>query len=1009
MPSQIANASAIRASGWSIRAFASFITGGTPVATGTVTNTPVYPAGTVPPYINTTYVTGSFTDVLRGMEVVFSDSATGAFKGRSHVIYGRLLDALNIPIREFAQANLNLVAGDTFRVYKEWRLHDKLVEATAQFNPDQLGYTDEGSNPPPVACSGGHFAGNCDVGQVYATVLTTGGSYTVDPDSAGTVTHLWTLPTGVTFAPGSANTDATPTLRATQGEYTVYHAVTDASNSKVTTQHIAIKVHNAANPPHQILYTPDTATPDSGFGGSVQIVSGLTTQAAIPDGCLCIVWGIEYVNGSQVSYRNTANGRGHILCIGIVRRDSQSGTPDGARRVTFELISPLARLKELSSYSKVMEASATPDAWNEVKALGIKRGVIQLIQFYSTFVEAGFDLTFDSAFIDYLYPALYVQKSTFYGQADELAQGVDARLTCDRTGRLNIHTDPKFIPLASRAAVTKTWTFIPRDIGTFEFPREHVDTVEKYKTSGFTGGASGNTPLFSLYPGAAPGEGVETPVRDRLIVTDQTDLNARTGRYGAAADVVFQDANGLKYRAFALTLTLRGVYDFFDFSKEYQDFSANLAFLARDVDLTKFLFCLASTSISYDFATGTGITTCVFDVVPNAAPGETFTPPQANEMAIPSTTLPPPAPIGLPATFPGGIPRGVANMAAFCVSGLALTGNFQAAAPVWVGNSWASLSLNGTFLNWCPDGFNPGSGWIITTTRVYYFTISTLTLTSKHTFGTATAARGIDASFSQRNHMAVSSYYPGVGTKVLHTEDNTTFTEVVVSTAFHTDAGYDGNMPGIYYSSKVADKIIIIAYKTNASIGGGNNSAGYVSANAGVSWAETNGTNAPLLSPTYIPSGHLHAPFGAAGDNTLYWAQNDTESDIALYRSVGAAQVDVSPVLSANPYSILNFNRQVMDSAVSNPNRLLVVGMRAGGNRAVFLSNTQGASWAPLSGDGTLYVRCALSGNDPNVGWLWGDDFIAQLAISGNSAVEVDKSGNLAALALGDVTAIGGY
>lgn len=625
MPSQISNASAIRSSGWSVRAYASFITGGTPVATGTLTTGPTYPMGGVSPFLATTYVTGAYTDVERGMEVVFYDAGSGKFKGRTRVRFSGGLTAVALPVREFSQASLNLSAGDVFQIYDEFRLHDKLVAALADFPPDMLFFTDEGSNPPPLACSGGHWAGFVDAGQTYATVLTKGDtSIAVDPDSGGSLTHLWTLPSGVAFAPGSASSDANPTLRANVGEWVVYHTVTDASNSKSVTQHIVLKAHDANSMPHRVLYTPDDASAESGFGGSVQIVSGATTQADIPDGCLCIIWGVEYLNGTPVAYRNAAPGRGHIFAVGIARRDTQSGTPDGSRTVTVEVISPLTRLRELTSYSKVMLNEATPDSWSEMKTLSVKRAIIQIIQFYTMLVEAGFDIVFDADFINYLYPAFYLNASDFIGQLNELVQGVDARITCDRTGRFSIHTDPKYIPEADRASVTKTWTFARRDVLAFDFPREHFNNVRVLKASGFTGGASNNQPLFSLYPGKADAEGLNTPNRERLIVTDQDDLNERTGRYGAALDNVFQNSDGEYYRAFPLTLTLRGIYDFFDFSKEYVDFSENLQDLARDVDLTDFLFCLKSTRVDYDFALGSATTTAVFDVVTSAAQGETF-------------------------------------------------------------------------------------------------------------------------------------------------------------------------------------------------------------------------------------------------------------------------------------------------------------------------------------------------------------------------------------------------
>lgn len=995
MPSQISNATAIRASGYKIRCYASFYTGGTPVATGDVTYAPDDTL-VVKQDIQIDFDTGAYTAIQRGMDVEFFDSG-GARKGRNHIRFGGVITSGSIPVREYGNAKLLLTIGDRYAIYPEYRIHDKLVAANNLFPPDYLPYTDQGSNPPPVACSGGHYAGKLDAGQTYATVLTTGStSYTVDPDSGGSLTHLWTLPSGVTFAPGSASTDANPTLRATLGEYVVDHAVTDSSNSKTTVQHIVLKVHDPANMPHQILWTPDTATAESGFGGTVEILRGATTQAAIPDGCLCIIWGAETVNGQLVSYRNAASGRSHILCVGIVRRDFQEGAPDGSRRVTFEVISPLQRLKELTSYSKVMEANATPNSWSQVKTLGVKRAIIQLIQFYTTLIEAGFDLIFDSAFIDYLYPAFYLQRSTFYSQMEELAQGVDARTTCDRTGRFNLHTDPRYIPEASRAAITKTWTFAPRDVLSFSLPREQADTVEIMKVSGISGGVSGNAPFFSVTPGTSPGEAAGTPSRERLILNPadpQADVNERAGRFFAAEDAVYQNADGLKWRAFPLTLVLRGVYDFFDFAKEYVDFSENIRNLARDVDLTDFLFCLQSTSVGYDPERGVATTTCVFDVVTNAAPGESYFPPP-NE-SIPSTTLPTFPPIVLPSLFPGTISRAAADMAAICINGIFLTDKFYATFPSWVFDS-QPWSGDGTLIEWCPDGYaSPAAGWILTDEVLAYYVFETATYTVKHTFSATSAFRSLDASFAEQGFIAVNSYYPsGGGTKVLHSVDNTSFTETTVNSY----DGIAGAFIGIYVSSKVAGKIVVSAQTASTT------SAAYISLDYGATW----GTISPAFQTSYLGYATIFAPFqGNSSDNIYYYPTADlgTGDNDELFRN----STNVSPNIAGSKYTPVP-SRRGLDASVANRNRMLVVGERDSGsfvNVGLFLTNDAGASYSVLE-QNTALRRCAISGNDPNRGWCWGVGVLKQIDITGSTATLSDRMGNLASLTPGEIIGLAG-
>ena len=987
MPSQISNASAIRAAGYSIRAHASFVTGGAPILEAEITAPPpVIPAVT----LIVSITSGDYNDLRGGMRIDIYTASMG-FKGTTRVRFGNVNTANVIHIRETGNASINIEAGDLAFVYDDIRLLDKLPVANETFAPDSTPYTDQGSNPPPVACSGGHVALPLDVGQTYATVLTNGSaSYNADSDSTpSNVSHLWEVPTGVTFAPGSSSTDADPTLRAEVGEHVVHHTVTDNDNSKSTTQNMVVIVENPQAPSYRILYTPDTATVESGFGGTIQVLSGDTSLAAIPDLCIGIVWGAERVNGQAVSYRNAAPGRSHILAVGIVRRDRQQGAGDGTRVVTFELISPLARLRELTSYSKVMEANATPDAWSQIKALGVKRAIIQLIQFYTTLIEAGFDLLFDDDFIDYLYPAFYLQRSTFYGQALELAEGVDARLTCDRTGRFDIHTDPKYIPFGDRASVTKTWTFARRDMLTFELPREHADTVEQMKTNGFTGGASSNVALYSLYPSVAPGEAVDTPTRTRLIVTDQDDLDERTGRYGAAADVIYQDIYGQKWRAFPLTLTLRGVYDFFDFSKEYADFSENLRDLARDVDLTDFLFCVQSISWEYNYEFGTATTTVVFDVVTHALAGESYYPPP--DESIPPSTLPTFPPITLPDLFPGSISRGAANMAVICVNGVFLTALFYALYPTWY--SAYSKPWSGTLLDWCPNGFAPGYGWVVTTTELGYLKLNDGTYAQKHAFGTSSNFRSLDASFAESGFVVVNSYYPSSGgTKALWSTDNSSFTETTVNSYDSASSAFAAS----YVSSKVAGKAVVSVMT------GSGTSAAYVTSTYGSSWA----TLSPAFQNSHMGYALIHSPWhNNPSDNIYYYPTTNASNNDALFRN----STDVSPLVSTNKYTPVA-SRRGMDSSVTNRQRILMVGERDTGSFAdvrLFLTNNAGDSWTDTLTNTSLR-RCALSGNDQNRGWVWGSSVLQQVDISGNTATLSDRMGNLASLTPGEIIGLAG-
>ena len=637
------------------------------------------------------------------------------FKGRSHIRYAGTINAGGIlPIREYNPGQLPLVFGDVFVIREEYRLHDKLVAATAfygEFPPDYLVYSDEGSNPSPIAHSGGAYAALVDDGQSYATVQMTGStSYTVDPDSGGSVTHLWTLPTGVAFAPGSSSTNANPVLRVDVGEYVVNHAVTDSSNSKTTTQHVAIRIHDAADPPLEIILRRREGTEAAGWAWEVELPNGADLET-LPDGCLCILWARDRMNGAWQAFRNLTPGRAPILGVGYADRDTSSGT-GVQHQLKLEVISPLAKLRQIVSYSKVMTQSAAPDAWSKIKTLGVKRAVVQLLYYYSSLVESGFDLHFDADFIDFLYPELFIQRSTFYDQVLELATAVDARFVCDASGRFELHTAPPFIPLADRAAVTTVITITEDMWLDYEFVRKHNDEINQYKVSGISGGLTSNAAYYALYPGATPGEGINLPIRERLILDStapQTDVNERAGRYGALDDLVFVDANNERRRAFEMRLTLWGALDVFDFRKEWVELviTDNL----RGISMTAFRFWVKAVAVAYESGGATITLTLTTETHANA--GESYFPP--TDPQLPPIEVPSPPPITAP---PNPIPAWTG----------ALPGKFVAIDAAGAKVARASSYTLGTSFDWeeVSTGLS-GNGIWITADPFNYFRYFALT------------------------------------------------------------------------------------------------------------------------------------------------------------------------------------------------------------------------------------------------------------------------------------------
>lgn len=1029
MPDNSGNRAVMRAGRHSIRCFASFIAPD-PIASGTLSATPPYPMGGVSPYVNTTYVVGAFTDVKQGMEVAFFDTATGAFKGRTHVRYGGTISALNLPIREFTQAMYDLVSGDTFRIYDEYRLHDKLVAALNDFPPDMRFYADAdaGDEPEPVVNSGGDWAGFVDnygtsTELTYATVVMTGStSFTVYP-VGGTITHDWTLPTGVAFAPGSAASDDDPTLRVNTGTYVITHEGEDDATNRVRESHPSIRVHNDADPPHRVLVTAYEGTVENGWNWEVEIVSGDVDFTTIPDGCKCILWTRERYGDSWASYRNISPGRSHILGVGYVSRDTSNGSgADGVHRLSIEVISPLERLRQIKSYSKVMLEDANPDSWSEMTDLGVLRGILQILQFYTMWCEAGFDTVVDDDLLDERYPSLFLDANNFFDQLMELAQAIDARIIVDRTGRLDLHTHPAYIPLADRAAVTTALELADADILDYEWTREHAIRVALMKVSGISGGEADNLPVFSLYPGAAAGEGIDAPEIARLILDEtspQDDINERAGRYGALADMLFYDADGIRHNAFDLNLTLRGAYDVFDFYKEYLE--VVITGNKRGIDLSgrRFYLLSSSTDMSPD---GNSTTDLTLRMETNAAEGETFIPPDDTTPGGDGQPPPYEPPVTVPdaPAFPLGSGRYIIvddnNSMYYTASG-------NSAVPVW---AEVPLTLTGAANDFISDPFCPlylGTGtdlWLrlTTATRIYLIEVDTsdmsVTETDQKTLPSASQnLRRIEMERGVANFVAVVSSYVTTNTKVVVTTDGSTWGSEVTINA--EGAAY--GVPGLFVSGRTAGKII-----TSEGKGNGGNTNGKVSTNYGVSYATVTSPNLDMTSSQGGAFG-LHFPWHNNSSEALaYYGWTDRyafhDGTSRLYMVNGATQTDISPTDGSNPLGAAG--PRSIDSAPTN--RLRMACALYGGTAFAGDSSDPIRLYYSLDGGVTLNNIAAFNVTAGSAGYapagvrVLGDGsgfiafgtgaFLHACDFAGNHR---DIAGNLAALGCGRVLNIVGW
>ncbi len=879
--------STVRANGESLRGYIAIFRGAQ-VLEATIDNDAAALSETS---LDITITSGSIAAVQRGYRVQFF-SSIGEFKGETHVRWGSTLDATHLPVREFSQSEYLIKALDIVRVFALIAFDDKLVESTDTFDPDGVPVGTYNSLPPPLAASGGYDAGFVDGYETgtpltYRTQTTNGApSLILDPTSTpGNLSHLWTLPTGVTFAPGSASTDVSPTLRVTVGEYTVYHDVTDNDNAQTWRQCVTYQCFDAAHPPVScIMETVPTGDPTQGWSCTFRAVDFLTLTDA-PDGSLCLFFVRERINGSWQSLGGT-EGRAPVKLLGYLSHDESDLTPQ-LQYQRFEVISPLTRLSQLPGFSRILIQNETPDDWSEMLQLTTLRAMIQLIRIYTFALDGGHDLLTGTYLLDVPYPELWLQKESARQQVDELADGVDARFTCTRTGLFRLDPVLAMLDLPYRAVSSVAYTFQRQDVARLVARRSHFDTVETLELHATSGTNTGDTddalPYFSRAPGS-PGHGADFITIERIIATannPQDDANARAGRRYAWRNGVFTSSNtGIKGRAPEIDVEMREVYDFLDFDDQIVRFGSFPN--PRDVDLTFFDWSLSA--VRLDYASGKVIST--FQALTDSPPGATYIPPGS------SIVIPAPPPVVYPPTqTPGGTLTYSNNIASVTYGNfLVRTADFKSTSPTWTAINLAGAPYNmlGDVLDFVPDAFSPlylgtgttVNGWILTTTHVYRVTdiFGTVAITSQTSF-TAVSSGAIQMERATPGLVIAVTHTAGGVSTSRYTTDGVTW-----AAATGVPATTDGfaQAPTIYIDPHGSGIYAIF-------FSGAGVSAAY-------SFNPSTGAFTAVSSPN-LAIGDVLGTFlttAYAVPNVFY-----VDSETAILKVSGATQTDISPVYSA--------------------------------------------------------------------------------------------------------------
>jgi hypothetical protein len=464
---------------------------------------------------------GDRADVKEGMTVLIttsdSDLSTVVYRGRVRTIP----DASTFYINE---TSATLSTAYYVTVLNDYDIFEKLERRTV----DGTAYKDWDltfSQLPPLITG---------LQSVYVDIsgsATADFDFTVAADAtaqgATISTYVWDVDDGtINSGAGTATINVTFPGYATNEHRWVVLTVTDSNG---TANYFAFEVYTVslADVSTNViaLKTGDVSVSgnlDEGFNLSVRAWDGLSS---ILDNTRCALLSVD--NYDDTTTPITQN----VSFVGRLRQDSSNTTGDQRygslkdTRLTIEgFVSQLGRLHGAGLYLKT---DSTPTAWGEVDALTIKRAIVYMLAWHSTFLNVS-GLTFDADSDDYQWPEYVIEEASLLEWVNSVADDYNTQLIIAADGQSTFQRDAR---ITGVAGLTTIYDFVTGDILNFALDYETISTYSQ----AIVGAATYNTTTAdsTVYQGRAPaqafGPGWETtPLNQQIMKADLTDAQART-------------------------------------------------------------------------------------------------------------------------------------------------------------------------------------------------------------------------------------------------------------------------------------------------------------------------------------------------------------------------------------------------------------------------------------------------------------------------------------------------
>lgn len=993
-----------------------------------------------------TVTTGAYTDIEEGMLVLIGSTAGTDDLGRVRArktLAGTVASSTVLYIQRSSQGTGDGELNPADNAYitvlnlrKPWSIAPYIDDDGVTYIDTDKTFTNDRSYPPVangdpdvlMVVRDGSTSVSLSFGNVSAIVM--------NPEASLTLTHAWTFHSTCT---PSTSTSATPSV--TVPVNTVFyakHVVTDDQGTAATHYSLVAVVDAAHSGLRNCRITSHTARPE---GQQIQLeFAEALPYSTYPDGTEVLIAKREQFGATSANLAGVTD-RKQMIFSGWIYEEETEGraTEYGFQgRATITCTDAAGWLAVLPGYPTIVERESSPTRWEHMKEANINRYVHRILWAYSNILTR-------ACFVDNVegalqFPTLGSDGMSLYEQADQRSQAVACKLTCDKHNRLVIKVDPQLQNTGTRTS-TVIVPILERDWRLYRYrytrpPRTHWNWGEAIGAQGIDAADIGEvTTYFCVAPGEAPGQGLGNQTSGQQLVINQTVLNEREGhRY----------ATRMNSRYGYVEVTLRGgdagiepaLMEWVRF-----EVTANTAGpRGRTFSTTTDRFLPIEVNYDYDHEGSVRVARVTIEKETVGTPAVTYFPPQDNYPGQPFPVNPYPDPIiQFPDdTYPEDwyLRSGANRIALICKNGLARTTNFgSGAATTWDYQAWVdfspsentSLVGDGAYTA-VPDAFTYGTAavkcWVLLakpTTKIYYLDVTNRTWTLKHSFsgsysivlnGLESFNGGADASFGTQNHFVATCYVKSVGTQSVYTTDNSTFTEVNLTTTTNTAINSIIKSPSVFVSPRTAGKVITSIHKTVS----GLDVVAKTSTDYGATWSDGATLADWGAGNATAQARSLHVPYDAArnsGETIFFYGTEYSGSSAAyLMRSNGGS---LSAIYSS--YVQIEATRNGISTYVADANRLLFCGASnyagTGTYAAYVTANALAASpsWTALTTP-EEYMHCAIAGDSGATFYFWGGNYGTVPAVGysiDSGATVISQTGNLGSFSPGAVQMLVGW